>query len=721
MVNMTLFNYKGGTGMTKYSIGIDVGGTFTDLLLIDSEKDQQIIEKVLTTPHDPSIGVINGVTQLAEKLGLQVKKLLSQTNVIVHGTTVTTNAVLTDKGAKTGLITTEGFKDVLQMRRGVRSKEHLYNNKYTAPKPLVPRYLIHGANERTTLEGKILQSVTEENMKKAAQKFKEEGVTSVAICFMHAYANPENEILAKQFLEKYLPDVYISISTDVASVIRLYNRVSTVVMNSYVGPILKQYIDKLVTELQNYDFNGELLIMQSNGGVTNPINVVKTPASTVLSGPAGGPVAGSVFAKTSNFDNAIVVDMGGTSFEASIIENGEISIKREGELKRNLISMPMADIHSIGSGGGSIAWIDDGGLLRVGPQSATAYPGPACYDLGGELPTCSDADLVLGYLNPDFFLGGGISLNVEKARKAIETHIAKPLNLSIEEAALGIYEISNINMANGIKEATVLQGHDPRNFPLVVAGGAGPVHAAMIAKELGIKEMIIPTFSSVLCAVGMLASNLRHDYVKTYNRAWVQTRLSEVMDILSNDRVEGFESLKNEGIKESESELVYGLDMRYIGQHYELTIEIPEAEMINGNKELVEQQFHAEHERLFGFKLIGNNMEIMNVRLTCKGKHSKFKAQKYANTSVKEDKVKKGTRKIYDPVLKKLVTANVYDGENMPAETKITGTAIIELKTTTIIVPQTYDLSLNEYGNFLMTETALSGSLLKGEKEWIKS
>lgn len=707
--------------MSKFTMGIDVGGTFTDFLFLNSENDQQLIEKVLTTPHDPSEGVLTGIGNIAAKFDLTAEQLLQQTGLIVHGTTVTTNAVLTDKGAKTGLITTEGFRDVLQMRRGVRSKEHLYDNKYAAPKPLVPRDLIYGAKERTHLDGSVLTEVTKEDLENAVALFKREGISSVAICFMHSYANPQNELLAKKYVEEMMPDAFVSISTDVASVVRLYNRVSTVAMNSYVGPILKNYIGHLVDKLRGLHFEGELLIMQSNGGVTNPLNVVEVPATTVLSGPAGGPVAGSVFAKTSGFNDAIVVDMGGTSFEASIIDKGEISIKKEGEVKRNLISLPMADIHTIGSGGGSIAWIDDGGLLKVGPQSATAVPGPACYDRGGELPTCSDADLVLGYLNPDYFLGGGISLNLEKARQAVSEHVAKPLGLSIEEAALGIYEISNLNMANGIKEATVLQGHDPRSFPLVVAGGAGPVHAAMIAKELDIKEIVVPKFSSVLCAVGMLASNLRHDYVKTYNKNWKTANMAEIMEVLNEDRGLGLKALLNEGVEEEESALVYGLDMRYLGQHYEVTIEIAEEDMAKENKAEVAGKFHAEHERLFGFSLLNSDLEVMNIRLTCKGKQSEFKAQTIEEAAEHEELQAKNKRQVFDPVTKQLLETDVYDGEAMKAGSKLQGPAIIELTTTTIVVPTGFNVHLNKHGNFIIKDSALTLQTQEEEKVWIKS
>lgn len=690
--------------LKSYTIGIDVGGTFTDFLILNSENETQMIEKTSSTPADPSIGVINGLTSIASKLGMETKELLENTNLIVHGTTVSTNAVLTSTGAKTGLLTTKGFRDILQMRRGVRSKEHLYNNKYVAPPPLVTRDLVICIDERTDLTGKVLKEVHEEEIIEAVEWFKEEGVESVSICFMHSYANPENEQKAKELVQKYMPEAYVTISTDAAPVVRLNNRVSTVAMNAYVGPILKNYMDRLIDKLEKNGFtNGELLIMQSNGGVTNPVTVSKVPASTVLSGPAAGPVSGSAFAQASGYDKAIVVDMGGTSFEASIIEDGQVAIKKEGEINRNLISLPMASIHTIGSGGGSIAWIDSGGLLRVGPQSAGASPGPACYGRGGVQPTCTDANLVLGYLSPGFFLGGTMSLDLDKSKQAIEKYISNPLGMSNQEAAYGIYQISNLNMANGVKEVTIQNGYDPRDFPLVVAGGAGPIHAAMIARELGIKEIIIPTFSSVLCAVGMLASQLRHDYVRSFQKTWMNTDFSDVANVLKNDRENGTEALISEGVKTEDQMIMVGLDMRYSGQHYEVTIEVPEGEILAGNKTNVEEKFHEEHERLYGFDLKGHEIEVVNVRLSCRGNYAQFSPQQIE--SLGEDKLSaKNEREIFDPILRKAIQAPVYDGDHMKAGSKISGPAIIEMTTTTIVVPYQFEINLDQNGNFIMKD-----------------
>ncbi|GHH99810.1 hydantoinase/oxoprolinase family protein [Neobacillus kokaensis] len=690
--------------MKSYTIGIDVGGTFTDFLVLNSEDQTQMIEKISSTPADPSIGVLNGLSLIAKKLEMETKELLENTKLIVHGTTVSTNAVLTSTGAKTALLTTKGFRDILQMRRGVRSKEHLYNNKYVAPPPLVTRDLVIGIDERTDLNGEIMKEVREEEILEAVEWFKEEEVQSVSICFMHSYANPENEQKAKELVQKHMPEAYVTISTDAAPVVRLYNRVSTVAMNAYVGPILKKYMDRLIEKLkQNGFINGELLIMQSNGGVTNPLTVSRIPASTVLSGPAAGPVSGSAFAQASGYDKAIVVDMGGTSFEASIIEDGQVAIKKEGEINRNLISLPMASIHTIGSGGGSIAWIDSGGLLRVGPQSAGASPGPACYGRGGVEPACTDANLVLGYLSPDFFLGGTMEIDINLSNQAIEKYIAQPLKMSVEEAAYGIYQISNLNMANGVKEVTIQNGYDPRDFPLVVAGGAGPIHAAMIARELGMKEIIIPTFSSVLCAVGMLASQLRHDYVKSFQKTWENTVFSDVIKVLENDRKNGTEALLSEGVIMEDQIIMVGLDMRYSGQHYEVTIEVPENEILAGNKVFVEEKFHEENERLYGFNLKGHNIEVVNVRLSCLGNYTQFSPQQI-DLLGDERLVPKTERQIFDPVLRKEINSPVFDGDNMKAGAKISGPAIVEMTTTTIVVPYQFEIFLDQNGTFIMKD-----------------
>jgi N-methylhydantoinase A len=493
-------------------IGIDVGGTFTDFLLIDHEKSE--IYKVLTTPADPSIGLMNGLKEMAKVRNLPLEEFIKKIETIVHGTTVTTNAVLTYTGAKTGLLTTKGLRDALEMRRGIREEQ--YNNKYSNVTPLVPRYLRYPIEERLNYKGDVITPIKKTDISNAIKLFKKEKVESIAICFMNSFAKKKHEEIAANLIREEFPEIYLTISNKLLPSIRFYDRISTTVLNSYVGPILRSYLLSLTSKLKQAGFKGILLIMQSNGGVISPEIATNMAASTLLSGPAGGPIAGVAYTSIQGYNDCITIDMGGTSFDAALIKDKIPLITTEGEINRLRLAMPMLGIVTIGAGGGSIGWIDEGGLLRMGPQSAGAKPGPACYDRGGKLPTCTDADLILGYLDKDYFAGGKIPLDYKKAEQAIKKFVADKMNLDVVEAAAGMYQVINVNMASGVREVSLKRGYDPREFPIVVAGGAGPVHACMIAMELEIPVMIIPKESSIFCAAGMLMSDLKHDFVRTY-------------------------------------------------------------------------------------------------------------------------------------------------------------------------------------------------------------
>ena len=441
------------------SIGIDVGGTFTDFLVTRDGEEPRIF-KVLSTPQDPSIGLMHGLGDIAKSWDWSIEQFAGKMDTIVHGTTVTTNATLTRTGATTGLITTEGLRDALEMRRGIREEQ--YNNRYTNVPPLVPRYLRRPAAGRLDRRGRELVPLSLDDVRDAIELFRKEGVEAVAICFMNAFANSEHEVRAAELVAAELPGAYLTVSSDLLPSVRFYNRVSTTVLNAYNGPKLSAYLDSLTRRLGDIGFDGVLLIMQSNGGVVLPATARDYAAMTLLSGPAAGPVAGIEYARIHGADNCLTVDMGGTSFDAAMVLGGAPITANEGEINRYRIALPMLDIVTIGAGGGSIGWIDEGGLLRMGPQSAGADPGPACYGTGGELPTCTDADLALGYLDPRYFAGGRITLDRDAAMFAIETHIAKPMGLSIEDAALGMYRVINTNMAQGVREITTKRGFDPR-------------------------------------------------------------------------------------------------------------------------------------------------------------------------------------------------------------------------------------------------------------------
>ncbi|HMR72026.1 MAG TPA: hydantoinase/oxoprolinase family protein, partial [Rubrivivax sp.] len=434
-------------------------------------------------------------------------------DTIVHGTTVTTNATLTSTGARTALLTTEGVRDALEMRRGIREAQ--YDNRYTNVVPLVPRARRLGIAGRIDRDGRELAPLDLAAVRAAVQRWRDDGVQAVAVCFMNAFANPAHEQAAAAIVRAEWPEAYLSVSTEVLPAIRFYDRVSTTALNAYVGPKLGHYLDRLVERLAGVGFGGLLLIMQSNGGVITPAAARAKAALTLLSGPSGGPGAGLHYVAALGRDRVITTDMGGTSFEASVAV-GMPLVKNDGEIARHRIALPMLDIHTIGAGGGSIGWLDDGGLLRMGPQSAGADPGPACYGRGGTLPTTTDANLVLGYLDPGYFAGGTMPLDVAAARRAIETHIARPMGLSIEQAAAGMYRVACNNMAQGVREVTIKRGFDPREFPLIPGGGAGPIHGCTICSELGIPLQVVPREASVLCAFGMLMGELRHDFVRTF-------------------------------------------------------------------------------------------------------------------------------------------------------------------------------------------------------------
>ena len=698
----------------EYKIGIDVGGTFTDFLLTSKDGTSEIY-KVLSTPDDPSIGLMEGLAEMAKARNISLKEFIKDVETIVHGTTVTTNAVLTRRGAKTGLLTTKGLRDALEMRRGIREEQ--YNNRYTNVEPLVPRHLRFPVEERLDYKGDLVTPLEQTDVLDAAKLFKKEGIEAIAICFMNSFANDTHESMAEKIMkEEFCSDLdesgdaldksstYITVSSSFFPSIRFYDRISTTVLNSYVGPILKSYIKSLTKKLKDVGFEGALLIMQSNGGVVSPQIAMDKAAVTLLSGPAAGPVAGIEYTSVQGYDDCLTIDMGGTSFDAALIKDKTPLVTTEGEINRLRIALPMLGIVTIGAGGGSIGWVDEGGLLRMGPQSAGSKPGPACYDLGGELPTCTDADLVLGYLDKDFFAGGKIPLNHERAERTIKEKIADPLGMNVVEAAAGMYRVINVNMASGVREVSVKRGHDPREFPLVVAGGAGPVHACMIALELEIPVMVIPKESSIFCAAGMLMSDLKHNFVRTYSTSLNKLDKRKFRSLFNEMRKEATELLKSENIPEGSIQHIYSLDMRYVKQYHEVNVEIIKDELERGNIESVATKFHPEHNRLYGYSLeeVGTPIELINLRLTSTGKTIKPKLKKEEYDKLDSSKALKKKRKVYLPLKGAFEEVPVYDGHKLRYGNRVEGPAVIEQVNTTTFVTPEYNILCDKYGSYTM-------------------
>lgn len=685
-------------------VGIDVGGTFTDFLLMETGCPNRMI-KVLSTPEDPSNAVIDGLSRLARERGQTLAEFMAAVDLIVHGTTVTTNAVLTGKVARTALFTTEGFRDALEMRRGVR--ERLYDNKYAAPRPLVPRTLRLGVSERTDHAGRVLEPISIDSLEEAARSLEGQAIEAIAVCFMHAHANPENERKAAETLRGLFPDAYHSVSSEVLPQVRFYERTSTTVLNAAVGPILRRYMNNLVRKIEDAGYGGLLLIMQSNGGVTTPASVSALAASTLLSGPAAAPVAGLAYMKPHGRDSFITVDMGGTSFDAALCIGGEPMITTDGSVERMALALPSMEIITVGSGGGSIAWIDDGGLLRMGPQSAGARPGPVCYGLGGQEPTCSDANLVLGYLNADFFAGGSMKLDEAAARRAIDERIGTALGLDTVTAAAGMYRIMNVNMASAIREISVQKGHDPRNFPLICAGGAGALHAAMIARELGIREIFIPREASIFCAAGMLRSDLKHNYVRSF-LAVLAPGMAELPAILTSldEMIEqGRARLTAEGVPPERCSFTVQLDLRYAGQYHEVCVDLDAGWLRNGDVASILARLHDTHNRLYGYDLRdeGTTVELVNIRVNAIGHVEKPALNEEPLEGPDAAHAIKGRRPMYLPSQSAFAEVAVYNGDLLRHGNRLNGPALVETVNATIVVPDGFSLAVDSLGTCILT------------------
>ena len=698
-------------------LGVDVGGTFTDFFLTRDDS-APLIYKTLSTPEDPSIAVVTGLREIAENMdpAMSLEEFAGGLETIVHGTTVTTNATLTRRGAKSGLITTAGLRDALEMRRGIREEQ--YNNRYTNVVPLVPRRRRVGVEGRIDRDGKEITPLDLDDVKAAIDQFRSSGVEAISICFMNAFANPDHEQAAAELVRSEMPDAYLTVSTDLLPSIRFYERVSTTALNSYIGPILAHYLDQLRKRLGEAGFNNILMIMQSNGGVMSPEIARDNAALTLLSGPAAGPGAGLVYASAHDHNKCIVVDMGGTSFEAALVDESPVMVN-EGAIDRHKLALPMLGIHTIGAGGGSIGWIDKGGLLRMGPQSAGADPGPVCYRKGGEEPACTDANLVLGYLNPGFFAGGQISLDIDASRAAIEEKIAKPLGLNIEQAAAGMYRVVCNNMAQGVREVTIKRGFDPREFPLIVAGGAGPIHSCQICNELEIPLQIVPRESSVLCAVGMLMSDLRHDLVRTFVARLGSHDWDALDKLVADMKSTAAAMLENEGIAAKDCKYHVKFDCRYLKQYHEVSFVVDDKLIKAHDSENIKAAFHAEHNRLYGYSLDDSEVivEIINVRLQAVGQTVKPEMGTGEKATTDASDAIKGERRVYIPEDDAFADVPVYDGAQLHFGHKVTGPAMIEQVTTAIFVSANFDcvLDVNDsFALYLKDREDLVSSGLKG-------
>ena len=683
--------------MSNWTLGIDVGGTFTDI--VASCSNGTVESAKVPSTLDQSDGVFNSIKKIARRQNQNLTEFLSQTNLIVHGTTVSTNALLEYKGAKTGLITTDGFRDELEFRRSY--KESVFNPRLPAPHAIVPRRLRLGVIERIDYQGNILTPLDHQTCRNALEVLKDNDVDSIAVCLLFSFLNPLHEIQIAELIHELLPEVQVSLSSEVLPEIREFERTSTTVVNAYVAPLISQYLNNLQNKLRTQNFQGELFVMQSNGGVQTIAEASKYAVNTLLSGPAGGVTAGAYIGKHASYPNLITVDMGGTSYDVSVIQDLQPTVTTGTWIGRYRTAVPMLDIHTIGAGGGSIAWIDEGGGLQVGPRSAGAIPGPACYDCGGEVPTVTDADVLLGYIDPSTFLGGEMKLNKDKAEQAFIKHIANGLEMDGIEAALAVTDIVNNNMANAMHFVTTKRGYDPRDFTLLAIGGAGSIHAGRQAEDLGIETVIVPHLSPVFCALGDEVANLKVTETRTYYTKIVQLELDKLNSIFRDMEARAKKRLSTQSITNN-FELRRIIAMRYCGEVHEVSVPIRSRTLriTSLNIDTLIKDFHQLHERIYAHKDLVQDTEILTLRLELTGVRKNFDLPEESFHEEDASHALKSERPVY--FSHQPLHASVYDGSKLKPGNFIPGPAIIEQWGTTVVVYPGQEALIDSYRNCII-------------------
>jgi len=689
-----------------YKIGIDVGGTFTDLVYTDLTASIGVV-KTLTTPENQALGVMAGIKKIAVREGMTPAELLAQTELLIHGTTVATNTMLEFDGALTGLITTDGFRDDIEIRRGY--KERIFNPRHEAPVPIARRRHRLTVAERVDREGKVLIALNEDEAVERVRKLKNAGVESIGVCLFFGFLNPAHEKKIAEIIRREHPAAFVSLSHEVLPQIREFERVSTTLVNAYTGPKLKHYLERLETELKRNGLESEFFVMLSNGGIMNAAYAGNFAVYSLLSGPAGGVVAcAQLIGTLCNEPNLITVDMGGTSYDVSLIRGGKPAVTTEYWVSRYRVAAPMLDIHTIGAGGGSIAWVDAGGALQVGPRSAGALPGPACYGRGGAEPAVTDANLLLGYLDPDNFLGGEMKLDRNAAERAIEEKVARPLGLDVLHAAHGIFRIVNNNMTNGIRVVSVRKGYDPRDFTLVAFGGNGALHAGVQAKELGIGKVIVPRIATAFSARGLLASNIVVNKMRTYIGRSDAHELPQI-NALIHSMKEGAEQdlpaavRKRAGLVET-VKWNYQIDMHYKGETHEITVPLGAEDGAVTDQTLgaAVESFHAAHEMLHTFSNPGDPVFFMNLRVEMIIETEKPPVQRLAFQGEDPSAALRSTRNVFFNEQGGFIQTPIYDGARVRCGNVFVGPCIIEEPATTIVVYPKQRARLTEYDSYEM-------------------
>jgi N-methylhydantoinase A len=691
----------------RYKVGVDVGGTFTDLVSID-EDGLVRVTKTSSTPGDQSIGVVKAI----EKAGVA----LGDISFFSHGATVGANTVIENKGARVAIITTKGFRDVLELRRGQRvidNPDDMYNLQMDLPQdyvggydPLVRRPLRFEVEERLDYRGEVLKPLDENTVRRVAEAIRALDVEAVVICYLFSFMNPAHEQRTAEIVREILPGVSISVSSEVLPVIREYERLSTATVNAYIMPIMQRYLASLRKKLKAGGFQAEYYLMQSSGGIMSSEVAGRRPVYTIDSGPAAGVTAAAQLGTTLGYPDVISFDMGGTTAKVCVVRDGKPEVTNRFWVGgKYFIGAPVMDMVEIGAGGGSIVSIDRAEAVHVGPQSAGAVPGPVCYGQDGTDPTVTDADLVLGYINSDYFLGGEMKVDAEAARAAIEENVAGRLGMTVAEAAHGIYRLVNANMMGAMRVVTVQRGHDPRDFTLVVSGGTAAIHAIPMAQELRIPRVVIPLTPGTFSAVGLVTADARYDVHRSYVARSSQADPARIRSTYADIAEEAVTRIEELGFARDHIVVRYEADMRYLGQAHEVPVEVP-SELVSGPDRaalrLLEDLFHQKHERLFGHSSRDADVEIITLTVTAVGPLPRSKTAEIAQGTLDPREAFKGIRKAYFPELGGYTDVPTYERSRLKAGNVIAGPSIVEQMDTTIVFPPGQAGTVDTVGNIIV-------------------
>ena len=687
-------------------VGVDIGGTFTDLVFTNADQHLDKL-KVPSTPDDYSRAIVSGIEKYLSQKNIDGESI----NEVVHATTVATNAILERKGARTGLITTKGFRDVLELRR-IRIP-FSYDLNWQKPAPLVDRFLRCEVNERVDAAGNISTPLDKSSLQDAIQQLRDASVTSVAVCLLHSYMNPSHEQEIGETIRNELPDVYVSLSHEVLPEIKEFERTSTTVVNAYVAPLIGHYLDELRENLKRLSVSAPILVMQSNGGLIPSVTASKQPVTIIESGPAAGEIAAAEVARKGNYPNVITLDMGGTTTKASIIEQGEILRAGEYEVgspvsvssrlvrgSGYLLRIPVVDISEVGAGGGSIAQVDTAGAVRVGPRSAGADPGPACYGFGNQYPTVTDANLVLGYLNPDSLAGGALKINPSLAEAAVSEHIAKPTGLDVLEAAHGVYTIANSNMVRAIKSVSVERGRDPAEFVLMAFGGAGPLHACDVARSLNITTVIVPPAPGLFSAFGLLEAQVEHHTIRSVVMPTDKLQIPLLQSVFEQMNIEVISRAKQEGFDESTVHCSAFMDIRYLGQSSEITIPLTDFAIDHNLITEATASFEKEFERTYGHRGSSTVFEIVNCRMLARVSRGVAHDHAWDYQDINPAENNSARKIVIDPqtgpINTKIVTRTQLSAE------PLSGPIIVEEYDSTTLVPPGWTVHIGKNWNMII-------------------